>query len=284
MPRLLLIVFLAGLLVQAGEPESVKRRLKVKLQSGDRYRGHTTVTYKLKTVVRHGTKETATEESVQRTERFTETVVRAGETGLTEFRREYDTCFTKIRGSEDETPTIYQSPVKGKTVIIREKRRRREAEVDGRPVPDQLLRRVIGIEMDWRDVLPDEPVGPGDQWDGDATALARRLAAYLNCGTRGRMRVRYEENVQRDNREVARLYIDWTVEGMRDRKLYTKVNLAGDVEFDLDLQRFVTVDLTGTIIVRGAVLVQGSPRIVNGDGTVLVQSGLEPAPVLAASD
>jgi hypothetical protein len=71
---------------------------------------------------------------------------------------------------------------------------------------------------------------------------------------------------------------------MRDNNLNTKVTLAGDVLFDLALQRVVAVDLTGTMIVRGAIIGNGAPRIVKGEGQVLVKSSLRTADVEAAPE
>jgi hypothetical protein len=61
--------------------------------------------------------------------------------------------------------------------------------------------------------------------------------------------------------------------------------LAGDVYFDLDQQRFVMVDLTGRLLVRGAVIVKkGAPRIIKGEGPVALKSTLKAAPVQAAAE
>jgi hypothetical protein len=72
---------------------------------------------------------------------------------------------------------------------------------------DEVLRRTAAIELDWRDVLPDDPVGPGDEWSADCAALSRRLAAYLNSGHAGHMRVRYEQDVVHLDAACAKLYV-----------------------------------------------------------------------------
>ena len=58
----------------------------------------------------------------------------------------------------------------------------------------------------------------------------------------------------------------------------------GDVLFDLVLKRFIHVDLTGNIIVRGAVLGRGQPKIVKGNGPVTFKATLKRAAVQAAAD
>ncbi|MDH3593039.1 MAG: hypothetical protein OER88_14225, partial [Planctomycetota bacterium] len=131
-------------------------------------------------------------------------------------------------------------------------------------------------------VFPADPVRVGDSWKADADALAHRLAAYLDSGSKSLMRARFEEIVTQDGRKLAKLYVDWTIEGMRDRRLFTKVTLAGDVYLDMQLGRVTNVDLEGTIIVRGAVIGDGAPKIVKGDGPVSVRMTLKPAPVQAA--
>jgi hypothetical protein len=70
---------------------------------------------------------------------------------------------------------------------------------------------------------------------------------------------------------------------MRDRNLFTKVTLAGDVFFDFGLQRVVRVDLAGNIVVRGAIIGKGQPRIVKGEGQVSLKTTIKLAPVEAAA-
>ena len=150
---------------------------------------------------------------------------------------------------------------------------------------DAVARRTIGIEMDWRDILSDDPVAPGDTWTADSAAVARRLAVHFDCGARTHMDVRYEANVERDGAMCAKFYVDWKLEGMRDRNLYTKVVLAGDVYFDLKMKRFVDIDLSGRLLVRGAIISkEGAPRIIKGDGPVSFKSTLRAAPVQAAAE
>ncbi len=260
----------------AVQPEP--RRIRCGFRTGDRLTGTNTISYRIETTVRQGQTETKSSESVQRTERFVDVVGRSGENGVIEIARTYLKQYTKARTSETDRPVTFQSPVQGRTVQIEEKRRRREVTMQGQPV-DSFVRRTAGIEIDWRDIFPDEPVAPGDAaWEADSGAIARRLAAYLDCGTHSKMRVRYEEDTVRDGAKVAKLYIDWTLEGMRDKHLFTKVDLAGEVYYDFALERVVSVDLAGTMIVRGAIVGDGAPRIVKGEGPVLYKSTLKPSP------
>ncbi len=260
----------------AAQPEP--RRIRCGFRVGERLTGTNAISYRIETTVRQGQAETKSSESVQRTERFVDVVARAGENGVLEINRTYLKQYTKVRSSENDRPVTLQSPVQGCTVQIEEKRRRREVTMQGQAV-DNFVRRTVGIEIDWRDIFPDEPVAPGDAaWEADSGALARRLAAYLDCGTHSKMRVRYEEDTVREGAKVAKLYIDWTIEGMRDKHLFTKVALAGDVYYDFALERVVSVDLVGTMIVRGAIVGEGAPRIVKGEGPVLFKSSLKPSP------
>ena len=174
--------------------------------------------------------------------------------------------------------------MQGRSVVITESRRRRQVVMVGRGTVDSRVRRVAGMELDWRDIFPEAPVAPGDSWSADVSSLARRLAAYLRCGTRSRMKVRYEEDVIREGSRQAKLYVDWIVEGMRDRHLYTKVTLAGDVYYDFAERRIVHVDVGGSMIVRGAFVGKGHPRIVKGEGPVSIQTTVARVPVQAAAD
>ncbi|MHC4224271.1 MAG: hypothetical protein ACYSX0_04740 [Planctomycetota bacterium] len=285
MSRLLAaMLLLSGGLLLSQEDQPERRLLRANLKTGARYAGSNTVSATVKTVVRKGDQETSSSYEISRTERFVDEVLRAGENGVTEIRRHYLRCFAKEKDSEKGRPKVHQSAVQGHTILIREKRRRRDIEFEGKVAMDLLLRKVVGMEMDWRDIFSDEPVAPGESWEGDATALTRRLAPYLECGTRPKMKVHYEEILKQGDREIAKLYVDWVIQGMRDKHLFTKVVLAGDVLFDFKLERVVSVDLAGSIIVRGAIVGQDAPRIVKGEGPVSVKSEIKEAPLQAAAD
>jgi hypothetical protein len=252
----------------------------MRLRRGQRFLGSNTVAYSVTTNFRQSDKSWSTSESVQVTERFRDKILRSGSHGILELERVYMLHYTKQRASKQERPHVEQSALQGEKVVIRERRRRREVKLEGAGAVDPIVRATVGIEIDWRDVFPDDAVGPGDSWKADATALSRRLAAYLDSGHRAKMQVRFEEIVDGQ----AKLYVDWTLEGMRDRNLFTKVTLAGDVFFDLELERVVNVDLAGNIVVRGAIIGEGQPRIVKGEGQVSLKTTVKTAPVEASAD
>jgi hypothetical protein len=287
-PLLFLLTLAAAQGVEVEKPRAAQEPggtvLEMQLRRGQRFTGSNTVSYTVTMTTRQGTKDTSETESVERTERFLDQVVRSETHGVLEIERTYLKLFTKARVGDQTRPDVIQSPVQGQKVEVRERARRRDVKLANRAAVDPMVRRTVGMEIDWRDVFPEDPVRPGDVWEGDANALARSLGAYLNCGTRSRMRVRFEEIIERDGSKQAKLYVDWVLEGMRDKNLFTKVTLAGDVFFDFALQRVVTVDLTGSIIVRGAIIGNGAPKIVKGEGQVLVKTTVRPPDVEAAAD
>lgn len=264
------------------EPGSVV--LDMQLRRGQRFTGSNTVSYTLAITTKQGQKETSESESVERTERFVDQIMRSEMHGVLEIERTYTKLFTKVRAGDAARPEIYQNDLQGQKVELKERNHRRDVKLANRGPVDPMVRRTVGMEIDWRDVFPEDPVRPGDVWEADANALSRSLGAYLNCGTRPKMRVRFEEIVERDGSKQAKLYVDWILEGMRDRNLFTKVTLAGDVYFDLALQRVVAADLTGNMIVRGAIIGTGAPKIVKGEGQVTVKSSLRTADVEAAAE
>ena len=264
------------------EPKPVE--LVAKLETGQRYTGSNTVTYEVEMSVREGRKTQTSKESVKRTERFVDRVSRAGANGVIEIERSYLKLFSTVMSSKNARKIVQKSPLKGRVVKIKEQRRRRDLTLEGRGAIDPLVRRTIGIEIDWRDALPDEGVVPGDEWTPDVGALTRRFAAYLNCGTRGRMRVRYEGDETINGHRIAKLYVDWVIQGMRDRHLFTKVVVAGDVLFDRDIQRVIDVDLSGSIIVRGAIISDTGSKIYKGEGPVALRMQLRAADVQASAD
>ena len=261
-----------------------KRLLKFKIRAGARLTGSNTVSMDMTTSERTGDREKRSFEFIQRTEKFVDEVKEAGELGVIKIERAYLTRYEKVRSEKLGRPEVIQSPLSGQTVIISEKGRRREVRSKDSSIIDAVSRRTIGMELDWRDILSDDPVAPGDAWTADSTALARRLAAHFDCGTRTKMDVRYEADVEHEGVMCARFYIDWTLEGMRDRNLFTKVVLSGDVYFDHEQGRFVTIDLTGRLLVRGAVITsKGAPRIIKGEGQVSLKSTLKKSPPVQAA-
>jgi len=285
---LLLLPLAAGQGVEVEKPQKPAEPdgilFETQMRRGQRFTGSNSVSYTVTVTTRQGQKETSESESVERTERFVDQVQRAETHGVLEIERTYTKLFTKARKGDEARPDVYQSPLQGQKVELKERAHRRDVKLSGRGTVDPLVRRTIGMEIDWRDIFPEDPVRPGDTWDADAGALSRALGAYLNCGTRSAMRVRFEEILNHGGAKQAKLYVDWTLEGMRDKNLFTKVTLAGDVHFDLALQRVVAVDLTGTMIVRGAIIGAGAPKIVKGEGQVLVKSSLKPADLQAAPE
>ncbi|MHC4957220.1 MAG: hypothetical protein ACYTGN_02510 [Planctomycetota bacterium] len=289
MYRVAIVLLAIGLVAPVqGEPEKSaanqqpKVRLKYKLRLGARYSGSNTVSYDVKTTVRQGDKVTVSSRSLQRTERFVDKIVRAGENGIVEIKRDYLRLYSKAREEGAERPTVHQSPTQGRTVILREERGRRSIKLDGAGAVDPIVRRIAGLELDWRYLFPEDPVGVGDKWEAEMSALAKRMGIYLQCGTKSKMSVRYEENLIRDGARLAKFYVDWALDGMRDRRFYTKVTLAGDVYFDRDLQRIVKIDLGGSMIVRGAIMGTGQPKIFKGEGPITYTHTLSEAPLQAA--
>jgi hypothetical protein len=265
----------------AGDKTAPQRRtLVMKLRRGQRFLGTNTVSYSVTTTFRQSDRQWSKSESVQVTERFKDKIRRSGSHGVLEVERSYLLHYSKHRASAQDRPHVEQSALQGRKVVLRERRRRREVKLDGPGVVDPIVRHTAGIEIDWRDIFPNDPVAPGDSWKADCVALSRRLAAYLDSGKRGKMQVRFEEIADGQ----AKLYVDWTLEGMRDRNLFTKVTLAGDVFFDLKLQRVVHVDMTGNIVVRGAIIGEGHPRIVKGEGQVSLKTSVKAATVEASAE
>ena len=67
--------------------------------------------------------------------------------------------------------------------------------------------------------------------------------------------------------------------------VYAKVNLAGDVYIDIKNQRVLSVDLAGSLSVRGAVLggKNEKDRFINGQGPVQLKMTCTPAPLQPAA-
>ena len=149
-----------------------------------------------------------------------------------------------------------------------------------------FVRKTLGMEIDWRDVLPREPVYVGDRWEADAEAVARRIAPYLDSGSKSYMTIRFEGIDEEKGKRIARLYVDWRIEGMRDKQLYTKAVLAGDARFDLDMQRFVRIDIAGSFTINGAIITDGRVEAIQSEGKVSLKSSLREEarePVAAAA-
>lgn len=283
---LLLLVFvpvLAPVTSAQDKPEKTYLLRQV-LKPDARYVGSNTVSFDLRTEVRRGKVTRVSSESVERTERFRDWVKRASDRGPVEIERQYQKLFTKVRSSEKERPDVDQSPLQGRTVMITEKRRSRRIKGDGKLTIPPLVRKSVGLEMDWRDILPREPVRVGDVWEAEAETIARRLAVYLESGSRTKMIVTFEGIDVAEGRERAKFYVDWQIDGMRDRQLFTKIRMAGDVYFDLGMQRFTLIDLAGQFGVQGAIVSDGKAvEIIKAEGKVSYKSTLVEMPVEASA-
>ena len=266
-------------------PKKKKRYLlRYELAPGKRFIGSNTVTFELKHKVRSGNKTEESRESVERTERFRDHIKASSTRGPLEIERQYQRLFTKVRTSARGRPDVDQNPLQGRTVTITERRRRRSVRAGKAVKIPSFVRKTIGIEIDWRDVLPREPVAVGDAWEADAEAFARRLAPYLDSGSRARMIIRFESIVVRDGARCANFYIDLRIDGMRDLRLFTKAQMAGDALFDMDLKRFILIDLSGSFVVRGAIVGEGAPRIIQSEGKASYKSTLREVKVAASAD
>jgi len=288
MRRTLMLVLLAGALARAQEPaDTTAREMPFRLIEGSRFTGLHQVTWSARTTVRKGDKVTESSESVQRTERFVDQVLRADSESVFEIERTYVASYVKRPSSADpDRKEVLRTPNHGRTFRITEQNRKRTIAAgpeDGGPEPDNFTRQTAGVDLDWRDILPDHVIHPGDNWDADATTLARRFAPYMDCGRQTTMKVRYVEDVELDGRKLAKLYVYWTLEGMRDRQLFVKVTLAGDVHYDYALQRVVKLELGGSLEIQGAILRGRVPEIIKGEGPVMLEFELKPAPVEAAA-
>jgi len=249
--------------------------LRQQIKPDARYVGSNTVAFDLKTEVSRGKVKRVSTESVERTERFRDWVKRASDRGPIEIERQYQKLFTKVRSSEKERPDVDQSPLQGRTVQITENRRSRRIRGDGLLTIPPMVRKSVGLEMDWRDILPREPVRVGDVWEADAETIARRLAVYLESGSRTKMVVTFEGIDRAEGRDRAKFYVDWKIDGMRDRQLFTKIRMAGDVYFDLEMQRFTLIDLAGQFGVQGAIVNDGkAAEIIKAEGKVSYKSTL----------
>ncbi len=279
-----LILVLAAGSAAGPDAKPEPKVLRVRLKAGDRYTRANTISYRLTLTETSGTRKKTTTESVQRTERFVDSVRSAGERSGFVLDRTYLKLYTKVRSAGEEKARVVRSPLSGRTLELRERRRRIELKFkEGEGTIEGIVRRTIAMELAWRDAMPDYAVKPGDSWKAEAGDLSQKMAAYLETGHRYTMRIRYEEDVEFEGVECARLYVDWNIEGMRDRHLYAKVSLAGDIYLDIKNQRLLSVDLAGSLSVRGAILGSEKDRFINGQGPVQLKMTCTPAPLQPAA-
>jgi hypothetical protein len=282
----------AGKVAQEKAPAEAKKAKKAPpksyllrqvLHAGTTFVGSNTVAFDVKTTKTRDGKVTKSREAVERTERFRDRVETASDRGPFKIERTYQKLFTKVRVSGKQRPDVDQSPLQGRKVTITERGRTRRVKCTEGLVVPPIVRKSVGVELDWRDILPREAVKVGDKWEADAERLARRIAVYLDSGTRSEMKVTFEGIDERGGRRCAKFYVDWKLDGMRNRQLFTQARLAGDVLFDLDLKRFVSVDLSGEFGIQGAIMGNGSHEIVKGEGSVVYKSTLREVPIVAAA-
>ncbi|MEM8884096.1 MAG: hypothetical protein AAGD14_08520 [Planctomycetota bacterium] len=274
----------------ASEPAAAKKKkpkqytLRQEIRSGDRFIGSNTIKFDLKTTYKLGNKERKTYEQVERTERFRDVVKQASARGPMEIQRTYQKKYTKVRDDDRGRAQIDRSPLQGHELTIKENLRSRRVRSKLPFTIPPLVRKSIGVEMDWRDILPREPIQVGDRWQADAESIAARLAPYFDSGNRSKMIVTFEAIEKVEGVERAKFYVDWKFEGMRDRELFAKVRLAGDLYFDLEMKRFTLIDLAGTIKLEGVRMGKAHHEIVIGTGEASYKSSVQRAAVAAAAE
>src|SRR5512145_32382 len=131
-PLLTLLLLLSLAAAQGVEVEKPKAPieplgtvLEMQLRRGQRFAGSNTVSYTLTMVTKQGQKETSETESVERTERFLDQVLRSETHGVLEIERTYMKFFTKARGGDQPRHDVIQNALQGQKVEIRERERRR---------------------------------------------------------------------------------------------------------------------------------------------------------------
>jgi hypothetical protein len=198
------------------------------------------------------------------TEQYTEEVLSVSKGDATGVRRSYT-----LAGSLETEPSgekkVNVSPLQGKTVTIR----RKGSQVDVTAAEGELddkTRKDLRFALDnhGRRFFPDRDVTPGDEWTVDPKVAARLFDGAEQAVLRGS----FVEVVEHQGLRCARVRVNIDV-SIREEGAPgpIRMNLEGDLYHALDLNRVLSLDVSGPVLMEGKIEEDGVVVELRGRGT-----------------
>lgn len=194
-------------------------------------------------------------------DRFRETVLGVDKDGPTLVRRDYEVSRRFEAPAPNEEPKTVVNVRQGKTVTLRRQGERITVSTQqGKLPPDevQTLQSEFKPESEMR-TFPDHPVGVGDEWTIDNSPAGRGglKSMVLKC--------RFTELAPFQGRECARIAAELSMSGTANG-LPTATKMRGDLYFALDLQRILSLKLSGPMEIKGVLENGGLTFDLDGGG------------------
>lgn len=204
--------------------------------------------------------------SSQRQEKYAETVLAADRRGrATVVRRTYEVARESETQSGGPSKQTVRS-LQGKTVTIRRTGGKVRVEVaKGRMSAEDRKDLVDELSEDMEEFFPNRALAPGETW----TIHSKQIARAFGGGGRGTVQGRFLDVVTQEGLRCARiqLTVDLSVR-VSDTPLTMKMRLSGEGHHALDIQRPLSLSLTGPITAQGQEKEQGMTIDMTGQGTV----------------
>jgi hypothetical protein len=268
--RGLLVTLTLGLVAaSATAQDPVKLRLQEKTAAGDVAASDRLMEVNADLVVRAGEQELVVPIVSRERKTYTETVLAADARGASSLRRVY-TVARSQSSYGGEPPKVTTSSLQGKTVTLKRFGDRLVLSVlKGKLAPEDEkgLRRDLDPKRPELDFFPDREISPGDEWSPDPAVLRR----MMDGAQKAEAKLKFVEITEFAGHRCGRFHATIDAEGTYDagdRKMPITMNLSGDSYFALDLERWVSTELSGPVSMHGETTQNGMMITFEGVGTM----------------
>lgn len=243
-----------------------KRRLQELSATGDvsRLKSNLSLDLTLK-VTEGGEQQPSLTFASEQDEQYSEAVLAAENGKTTAFRRTYTvsrTIETDMTGQKQETV----SPLQGKTVTARRRGGKVTVTVASDKLDEATQKSLVEALNSARATFyPKRAVGPGDEWELRSGEASRLLGGAENAAVKGR----FVDEVQFQGHPCARIGVTVSILLKSPRMpAPMQVKLEGYEHYATDIQRSLSVELSGPVMLQREALEDGVAVAYTGEGTM----------------
>lgn len=201
----------------------------------------------------------------QEREKYTEEVLAAEGGKTSAFRRVYTqsrSVETDPNGEKKETT----SPLQGKTVTVRRVGGKATVTATTGKLDEASQKSLIeDLEQGSMDFFPDREIGPGDEWEVDSGAVTKLFEGAEKATIKGR----FVDEVQFEGHPCVRVHVTMDLQiKSPDMPVPAQLKLEGDLHHATDIQRTVSMEVSGPLTIQGETKENGAVITFTGEGTM----------------
>jgi hypothetical protein len=180
-------------------------------------------------------------------------------------RRTYSLAYSRDKTGADETTKT--SSLQGKTVTIRSRRGRVSIRSAGGALSAEDRKSLQDELKEHRDfgILPDHALAIGDEW------TPKTFLKSFKEATRTEAHARLVEIVPFAGHRCAHIHLTLELDMPSAQGLMMQMKLEGDAYQALDLQRPLSLEMSGPVMADGKVKREGVEMNYSGDGTIHIR-------------